>query len=139
MYADMVTPAMQKAIDETKRRRIVQLQYNSDHGITPQTIVKSIRNGLENELKARRIAHEAIHANENEFDQTELVRLLEEEMLEAAKGLEFERAAQLRDKLNELKGAPMIKSGNTWNPEGEQQKIWQPKSKGPGKSRRTAK
>ena len=139
MYADAVTPAMQKAIDETARRRIVQLKYNADHGITPQTIVKSIRTGLESELKARRVAQEAIHANENEFDQTELIRLLEEEMLEAAKGLEFERAAQLRDKLNEMKGAPVIKTGSTWNPDAEQQKIWQPQSKGRGKSRRAAK
>ena len=90
-------------------------------------------------MKARKVAQEAIHANENEFDQTELIRLLEEEMLEAARNLEFERAAQLRDKLNEMKGAPVLKSGNDWNPEAEQQKIWQPRSKGRGKNRRVAK
>ena len=62
-------------------------------------------------------------------------------MLEAASNLEFERAAQLRDKLNEMKGAPTIRSGNalspTGNAEGEEQKIWQPKSK--GRKKRAAK
>ncbi len=142
MYADSITPAMQKAFDETARRRVIQLAYNAEHGITPKTISKAIRSGLESEMKARRIAQEAIKANESEFDQTELIRLLEEEMLEAARNLEFERAAQLRDKLNELKGAPVIKTGSTWNPDGEvvQQKIWEPKSKGRGgKGRRVAK
>ena len=141
LYADSITPAMQKAMDETTRRRIIQVQYNTDHGITPTSIKKALRTGLESELKARRVAQEAIKANEGEFDQTELTRLLEEEMLEAAKNLEFERAAQLRDKLNEIKGAPHIKSGNSWTPEGdsEAQKIWEPKSKGRGKGRKVAK
>jgi excinuclease ABC subunit B len=98
-----VTPAMQKTIDETTRRRAVQVSYNSKHGITPTTIKKAIRSGLENELKARRVAQEAIRANEGEFDQTEIIRLLEDEMLEAARGLEFERAAQLRDKIRDLR------------------------------------
>lgn len=141
LYADTITPAMQNALNETARRRTIQMAYNTEHGITPQTIKKAIRSGLESELKARRAAQDAIRANENEFDQTELIRLLEEEMLEAARSLEFERAAQLRDKLNELKGAPTIKSGSSWNPEGdgEQNKIWEPKSKGRGKGRRAAK
>jgi len=141
MYADTITPAMQKALDETARRRTIQLKYNADHGITPTTIKKAIRTGLESELKARKVAQEAIRANEGEFDQAELTRLLEEEMLEAAKNLEFEKAAQLRDKLNELKGAPIVKSGSAWSPEGEgeSQKIWEPKSKGRGKRKRTAK
>ena len=140
LYADTVTPAMQRSLDETDRRRKVQTEYNVAHGITPTTIKKAIRSGLETEMKARRIAQEAIKANENELDQTELIRLLEEEMLEAARSLEFERAAQLRDKLNELKGAPLIKTGSTWNPEGDQpvSKIWEPKNKG-RKGRRSAK
>jgi hypothetical protein len=74
---------------------------------------------------------EAIKANEETLDQTEIVKLLEEEMLEAARNLEFERAAQLRDKLNEIRGAPVIKSGSEWSPESEseqQPKIWQPKT-----------
>jgi excinuclease ABC subunit B len=134
LYADTVTPAMQKAIDETARRRVLQLKYNAEHGITPQTIKKAIRTTIESEVKARRATQDAIHANEQEFDQTELIRLLEEEMLEAARNLEFEHAAQLRDKINEIKGAPTIRSGSSFGAEtAEGQKIWQPKSEGRGK------
>ncbi len=132
LYADTVTPAMQRAIDESSRRRQLQLKYNQDHGITPQTIKKAIRNSLESEVKARRTVQEAIHANEAEVDQTELVRLLEEEMMEAAKNLEFERAAQLRDKIQELKGAPVIESAGGKNviPSEDRAQIWQPRTKG---------
>ena len=132
LYADTVTPAMQKAMDETARRRVMQLEYNQQRGITPTTVKKAIRSGIESEVRARRTAQDAIRVNENEFDQAEIVRLLEEEMLEAAKNLEFERAAQLRDKINEMKGAPVLKSANDWSPDGEgesdRQKIWQPKT-----------
>src|SRR3954462_9609325 len=136
LYADQITPAMQKAMDETTRRREVQIKYNAEHGITPQTVEKSTREGIESEVKARKTAAAAIHANEEELDQGEIIKLLEEEMLQAAKNLEFERAGQLRDKLREMKGAPTIKSGAGWAPdeaEVESQRIWQPKSKGRGK------
>jgi excinuclease ABC subunit B len=130
LYADSVTPAMQKAMDETTRRRAIQVKYNTDHGITPQTVQKAIRASLESEVKARKTAQEAIHANDSQFDQTEIIRLLEEEMLQAAQNLEFERAAQLRDKISEIKGTPMIESKNAYGDvEGDsKQKIWQPKN-----------
>src|SRR5687768_744485 len=133
LYADTVTPAMREAIDETARRRAAQLEYNEQHGIKPETIKKAIRHGIESEVKARRTVQEAIKANEAAMDTTELVKLLEEEMIEAAKNLEFERAAQLRDKINEMRGAPVIKSGNAFgsvaaDDAAEAQKIWQPKS-----------
>ena len=131
LYADTITPAMQHAMDETNRRRAIQQQYNAERGITPQTVVRAIRSGIEAEVKARRVAAEAVRANEDQLDQTEIIKLLEEEMLEAARNLEFERAAQLRDKLNEMKGAPTIKSGAGWAPdarEAEQSKIWKPKT-----------
>jgi excinuclease ABC subunit B len=131
LYADTITPAMQNAMDETNRRRVIQEKYNAERGITPQTVVRAIRSGIEAEVKARRIAAEAVRANEEQLDQTEIIKLLEEEMLEAARNLEFERAAQLRDKLNEMKGAPTIKSGAGWAPDdraAEQQKIWKPKT-----------
>jgi excinuclease ABC subunit B len=132
LYADSITPAMQKAIDETARRRIIQTKYNVEHGITPATVVKSIRASLETEMKARRTVAAAVKENESQLDQTEIVRLLEEEMMESAKNLEFERAAQLRDKINEIKGAPTIHSGSgmSLGADGEPQdrKIWQPKS-----------
>jgi excinuclease ABC subunit B len=143
LYADTTTPAMQKAIDETLRRREVQLKYNAEHGIVPETVKKAIRAGIDAEVKARRTVQEAIHADDTGMDQTEIVKLLEEEMLEAAKNLEFERAAQLRDKINEMKGAPVIKSGNAFgNVAAEEaaaaQKIWQPKTPKRG-GRRVAK
>src|SRR6184192_225034 len=134
LYADTATPAMQRAIDETSRRRAIQLQYNQEHGITPQTVQKAIRSGIESEVKARKTAAEAVRMQEEQLDQTEVIKLLEEEMIEAARSLEFERAAQLRDKINELKGVPVIHSGNTilvGADGGEEaagvQKIWQPR------------
>src|SRR3954453_20742767 len=144
LYADSITPAMQKAMDETKRRREIQVQYNAERGIEPETIRKAIRSTLESEVKARKTVQDAIHADANSMDATEIVKLLEEEMLQAAQNLEFERAAQLRDKINELKGAPTIRSGVGATigpePEGDRSKIWQPKSAGKrGKSRRVAK
>jgi excinuclease ABC subunit B len=143
LYADSVTPAMQKAMDETQRRREVQLKYNAEHGITPQTVQKAIREGIESEIKARKTVAAAVHADDEQLDQTEIIKLLEEEMLQAAKNLEFERAAKLRDKLKEMQGAPTIKSGSGWAPdeaEAERSRIWQPKSKGRGgKGRRAAK
>lgn len=137
LYADTITPAMRKAIDETARRRQIQTQFNAEHGITPKTVEKAIRTGIEAEMKARRTVREAIREREEQFDQSELIRLLEEEMLEAAKNLEFERAAQLRDKLNEIKGVPTIKSARPWEPEvtesDQRTRIWRPKSAGRGK------
>ena len=143
LYADKITPAMQLAMDETDRRREIQKKYNAEHGISPVTIQKSIRSSLESEVKARRTVAAAVRENERELDQTEIIKLLEEDMIEAAKNLEFERAAQLRDKVNELKGAPTIKSGSSmvFGEDGEEQehKIWQPKSKGRGGKKRVAK
>jgi excinuclease ABC subunit B len=136
LYADTITPAMKKAIDETARRREIQLKYNAEHGVTPQTIQKAIRTSMQTEVRARKAAQDAIRAGEQELDQTELIKLLEEEMLDAARNLEFERAAQLRDKINEISGAPTIKSGSGLVPDeaAEAKRIWQPKSKGrPGK------
>jgi excinuclease ABC subunit B len=134
LYADTITPAMRKAIDETARRRELQLKFNAEHGITPRTVEKAIRTGIEAEMKARRTVREMIRETPDQYDQGELIRLLEEEMLEAAKNLEFERAAQLRDKLNEIKGVPIIKSANSWGPDvtesDQRTKIWRPKSKG---------
>src|SRR5437868_6081655 len=129
LYADTITPAMQKAMDETGRRRVKQLEYNREHGITPQTIVKAIRNTLESEVKARKTVQQTIRASEKEVDRTELIRLIEEEMLECAKNLEFERAAQLRDKLQELKGAPTISGVSVDMEDIDKAKIWEPKSK----------
>ncbi len=142
LYADSITPAMKAAMDETARRRTLQTKFNVENGITPATIIKSIRSSIESEVKARKTVQEAVKANSQEMDQTELVKLLEEEMLQSAQNLEFERAAQLRDKINELKGAPVIKSGGDLivGEDGEERKIWRPKQQGRGgKGRKIAK
>ena len=105
LYADRVTPSMERAMAETERRRALQLAYNAEHDITPQTIRKEIRLGLESELSARKQAREAVRASEQEFDHDELRAMLEKEMLEAAEALEFERAANLRDRIKTLEEA----------------------------------
>ena len=111
MYADEVTPAMQEAIDETDRRRNAQLAYNKEHGITPATIKKEIRRGIENELKARKTARSAVENSETAYEVDELLEMLENEMLEAARGLEFEKAASLRDTMNKIKEDPALLEG----------------------------
>ncbi|HNX25973.1 MAG TPA: excinuclease ABC subunit UvrB [Phycisphaerae bacterium] len=108
LYGDTVTPAMQKAIDETSRRREIQLAYNKEHGITPKTVEKKIRDTLTEQIKARQIARDAIGINEEQFERTELLAELEREMLAAAESLEFEKAARLRDRIAELKTADSI-------------------------------
>jgi excinuclease ABC subunit B len=107
LYGDETTEAMQQAIDETERRRAKQLAYNEEHGITPQTIKKNIRHGIELELKARKTAREAVgEEDDQQYDREQVMAEVEKQMLEAAQNLEFEKAAKLRDELNELKAAP---------------------------------
>ena len=105
LYADKVTSSMQRAIDETGRRRILQLKYNAEHGITPETIKKAIRRGIEEEIQARSIARRAVGRDEAQITPRSTSSALEAEMLEAAEKLEFERAAALRDKILELRSA----------------------------------
>ncbi len=112
LYADRVTPSMERAISETNRRRELQTAYNLEHGIEPETIRKAIRNSLEQEMSARRVAREAVRASETEFDRGEAVATLEKEMLEAAEKLDFERAAMLRDRIRELQDAPVLKKAD---------------------------
>ncbi|MBX3352150.1 MAG: excinuclease ABC subunit UvrB [Phycisphaeraceae bacterium] len=103
MYADEVTPSMRAAIGETDRRREKQVAYNESHGITPETIRKAIRRGIEDELRGRKTAKQNLKADEESFDIVELRKDLEGEMLEAAVRLEFEKAAALRDQVETIK------------------------------------
>jgi len=106
LYADNVTESMQKAIDETNRRRKIQLQYNKEHNITPETIRKEVRKSLTEQIKARQTARQAVRFSDTEYEKVELAAQIEEEMLEAAQMLDFERAAFLRDQLRKLKDLP---------------------------------
>ena len=104
LYADRVTESMQRAIDETNRRRALQVAYNKEHGITPATIRKAIKKGIEEEIEARRLAQEAVGMkSETELVTREYLNELEGEMMTAAEELDFERAAQLRDRILQLK------------------------------------
>ncbi|MEL6330549.1 MAG: excinuclease ABC subunit UvrB [Planctomycetota bacterium] len=102
LYADRMTPSMTAAIEETERRREKQLAYNEANGITPQTIRKSIRRGIEAELKSRRKARDAVESDEPMVEADQLVSILEGEMLEAAESMEFEKAATLRDQMKKV-------------------------------------
>jgi excinuclease ABC subunit B len=102
MYADSVTPAMKSAMDETDRRRTKQLAYNAAHGITPRTIVKEVRRGLERELRGQKTARAAFESHEPEVEIDALLETMREEMLGAARALEFEKAAMLRDEVQKL-------------------------------------
>jgi excinuclease ABC subunit B len=118
MYADSITGSMARAIDETNRRRLIQVAYNEEHGITPTTIRKAIRDLI----MPQRLAEEPA-PYEAQVDLTEVERMpldqvadlidqLEKQMREAARALEFERAAQLRDEISQLRRfAPMPSIG----------------------------
>jgi excinuclease ABC subunit B len=108
LYADEVTPSMRDAMDETDRRRVKQLAYNQANGITPTTVKKAIRMGIELELRARRTAKDALTTDGKAYDRAELLTELEKSMLEAAQSLEFEKAARIRDQIQEVKAAPAL-------------------------------
>ena len=99
MYADELTESMEKAISETNRRRKIQEQYNKENGITPQTIRKSVRDVI----KAT-IVEDVQNEYEIGKDESieDIINKLTEQMLIHAKNMEFEKAAELRDKIKEL-------------------------------------
>jgi excinuclease ABC subunit B len=105
MYADTVTKSMYACITETDRRRSIQKAYNESHGITPTTVKKDVRDVLE--ISTRVEADSEVKAAKTQYTPLERQRLIEKltaEMKDAAKILEFEHAAFLRDKINELRG-----------------------------------
>ena len=106
MYADHVTDSMERAITETYRRREIQIKYNEDHGIIPQTIKKDVREILEISSKEKVESTGLTGRKMKQLsprEKTELIRKWTLEMKNAAKILEFEHAAYLRDKIEKLK------------------------------------
>jgi len=106
LYADKVTDSMQRAIGETLRRRERQLAYNVEHSITPETVRSAIGAGIEEEIAAHKFVQEVAGKQAENYITQEYLEELHGEMLAAAANLEFERAAQLRDRIAELKGQP---------------------------------
>ena len=108
MYADKVTDSMQRAIDETNRRREIQLEHNEKYGIIPQTIKKPIENNLLSLVASYRdfediVAEEMVDLGIEKKDLPKLISKLEKDMHKAAKILDFERAAEIRDQLKKLR------------------------------------
>ncbi|MBN9518223.1 excinuclease ABC subunit UvrB [bacterium] len=144
LYADTVTESMARAIAETNRRREVQLAYNAEHGITPRSVVTAIRNAIEDEIEAHKLATEAATgvtaAAEADYVTIEYVQSLYAEMLEAAKGLDFERAQKLRDQIVKLEAELKKKYGDQAPPSVLGGKVIAPslpekKKRGKGKGR----
>jgi excinuclease ABC subunit B len=104
LYADKVTESMQRAIDETARRRNIQEAYNREHNITPESIRKAIRSGIEADAAAHQRSYAAIgHGDQAQYITEEFLSELQTEMYAAAEALEFERAAALRDRIEQLR------------------------------------
>jgi len=103
MYADTMTNSMKKAIDETNRRRKKQLLFNKENNITPRSIEKAIRESIEVSKKAKDITLDAAGQTEDEYEVDSVVAELQRDMELYARNLQFERAAEIRDKIRELK------------------------------------
>jgi len=105
MYADNITGSMKKAIAESNRRRIIQLEFNKQNKITPRSIQKEIKQGIEDLQGAEEFVAGLTGQNKEEYELNKYIAELEYEMELAARNLQFEQAAQIRDKIKELKGA----------------------------------
>ena len=108
LFADQVTQSMEALISISEYRRAKQMEYNEKHGITPQTVRRAVQESLHTILRGREIAASVIQEAGGDFNVTELLRELEDEMQEASANLEFERAALLRDQIMEVKSGTGI-------------------------------
>jgi excinuclease ABC subunit B len=108
LFADQMTQSMQALISISEYRRTKQMEYNEKHGITPQTVRRAVQESLHTILRGREIAASVIQEAGGNFDLTELLRELEDDMQRASANLEFERAALLRDQIMEVKSGAGI-------------------------------
>jgi excinuclease ABC subunit B len=108
LFADTVTDSMQALINISEYRRAKQVEYNEKHGITPQTVRRAVQESLHTILRGRQVAASVINEAGGDFNLTELLRELEDEMQQASANLEFERAALLRDQIMEVKSGTGI-------------------------------
>src|SRR5213596_514668 len=108
LFADQITQSMEALISISEYRRTKQMEYNEKHGITPQTVRRAVQESLHTILRGREIAASVIQESGGDFNLTELLRELEEEMQRASANLEFERAALLRDQIMEVKSGAGI-------------------------------
>jgi len=112
MYADRITESMKKAIDECNRRRKIQLEYNKRHKISPRSITKAIKDGIEMLYEVESVVLKCVELDEEQNDLYEYISELQYQMELAARNLQFEKAAQLRDKIKEIKKEiPFVRKG----------------------------
>ncbi|MCK4810162.1 MAG: excinuclease ABC subunit UvrB [Candidatus Omnitrophica bacterium] len=105
MYAETITESMRRAIEESTRRRQIQIKYNHEYNITPRTIRKAIKEGIEIYSKETDRLNKRLDFGEKELEIMEAIAYLEKEMFIASKNLQFEKAAQIRDRIKELREA----------------------------------
>ncbi len=103
MYADSVTKSMKKAIEESNRRRKIQLEFNKKNKITPRTVKKAIKEGIEDLSETEEFVFGLTGETKEEYELHNFISKLEYEMGLAARNLQFEKAAAIRDKIKELK------------------------------------
>jgi excinuclease ABC subunit B len=133
LFADTVTQSMEKLIAITEYRRSRQIAYNEKHGITPKSVVRAVQESLHTILKGREVEESVIREGGGDFDLTEMLRELQQQMEHAAANLEFERAALLRDQISELKSGMGIEKV-----EPKRRPVKYSPAKGSRKKRRTA-
>ena len=105
MYADTLTGSIKKAVNESNRRRKIQLEYNHKYDITPRSIQKAIKEGIEDLAETEEFLQDLTGQKKEEYELSRYVSELEYEMELAARNLQFEKAAVIRDKIKELKSA----------------------------------
>lgn len=106
MYGDKITDSMKRAIEETARRRKIQSEYNIANRITPVSIKKEIKDGIEKWKQAEEFVHDVVHESGKEYEAKHYLAFLKQRMEACARALEFDKAARYRDEIRKLEGAP---------------------------------